>query len=323
MLRTIIDLASLLDLGPVFFFDFAELLKQRSRTRVYIQSDKEWRLVLRLLVFLEENQQRIVSAYRDDDSSAFESSLIGLAETLVDIGMSNRLNRSVPDFSRLAYVLRSILYDFSEERPALLSVMKTNLRRLVNHWEEKDSSSSHYYITIGIAVYLYRRNHTHLTDLVEEFLAKILPYKYSCGKHVVRSQEASQEHREEVCRKLAYQEELFHSVLDTKKRPAPNNFNGESVEMLLFATRSNFYRSSVVFGYAVSDDHTGSFSPAGDKHDIPRAVVTVTDYYGSFSKSFFSTLRHEFVHYLDSRYNGGGGGGGIFLGRRSSCVSIP
>ena len=108
VLETIIDLTALSDLGPVFFFDFAELLKQRSRTRAYLQSDREWRLVLAILVFLEENQQRIVSAYRDDDSSAFESSLIGLAETLVDIGVSGRSQ----DFRRLAYVLRSILYQW-------------------------------------------------------------------------------------------------------------------------------------------------------------------------------------------------------------------
>ena len=306
MLTTIIDLASLLDLGPVFFFDFAELLRKKSRTRAYIQSEVEWELVLAILVFLEENQQRIVSAYGDDDSSAFESSLIGLAETLVDIGMSNRLNRSVPDFSRLAYVLRSILYDFSEERPALLSAMKTNLRRLVNYWEEKDSSR--YYISIGIAVYLYRRNHTHLTDLVEEFLAKILPYKYSCGKHVVRSQEASQEHREEVCRKLAYQEELFHSVLDTKKRPAPHarDFHGESIEIIIFIRGDDYFSSGAVFGIDPSYS-SGTYATASSKHDIARAFVRAPDY-EPFSYSFFYTLRHEFVHYLDSRYNGGGGG---------------
>ena len=307
MLETIIDLASLLDLGPVFFFDFVELLRKRSRTRAYLQSDREWDLALAILVFLEENQQRIVSAYGDDDSSAFESSLIGLAEALVDIGISDRLNRSVPDFSRLAYVLRSILYDFSEERPALLSAMKTNLRRLVNHWEEKNSSSSHYYISIGIAVYLYRRNHTHLTDLVEEFLKKILPYKYTCGKHVVRSQEESQKHREEVCRTLAYQEELFHSVLDTKKRPAPNDFNGESIEIILFMRGTDYFNSGAVFGIDPSYS-SGTYAIGSSEHDIGRAFVGAPEY-RPFSYSFFITLRHEFVHYLDIRYNGGGGGG--------------
>ena len=304
MLTTIIDLASLLDLGPVFFFDFAELLRKRSRTRAYLQSEVEWELVLAILVLLEENQQRIVSAYRDDDSSAFESSLIGLAETLVDIGIG--MSRRSQGFRQLAYVLRYILYDFSEERPALLSAMKTNLRRLVNHWEEKDSSR--YYISIGIAVYLYRRNHTHLTDLVEEFLAKILPYKYSCGKHVVRSQEESQEHREEVCRKLAYQEELFHSVLDTKKRPAPNTLHDESIEFLIFITASNYYSQGIlVFGYQRIPDVGGFYSTQGGEYGIERAVVVASEYLPLFSSAFFNTVKHEFVHYLDFRYNVGGG----------------
>lgn len=294
MLRTIVDFASLLDLGHVFFFDFAELLRKRSGTRAYLQSDKEWNLVLAILIFLEENQQRIVSAYGDDDSSAFESSLIGLAEALVDIGMSNRLIQ-FPDFSRLAYVLRSILYDFSEERPALLSAMKTNLRRLVNHWEERDAFSPKYYLSIGIVVLLYRRNHTHLTDLVEEFLKKIFPSTYSCGKHIVRSQVESEKHREEVCETLAYQEELFHSVLDTDRRPVPNTLHDESIEVLILNNYSSV--GEFVFGY-ITAYSSGLYSHQGGEYGIERVA------FGGGGPSYL--LRHEFVHYLNARYNGGG-----------------
>ena len=338
MLQSIIRFMTITGFRYLFFFEVAKLLKQRHDARSYIQSDREWELVTAILNLLsvtvlshtwaiELDSGPVIALIRhiDDYDSAFvESSLIELVETLVDIGVSDKITGSGGPFTHIAYSLRQILYFLSmkerpafdpayvevpaaKERPALLSTLKTGLRKLVNHRENyRDDyyDDKNIYIAIGIVAYFYRRNHTHLTDLNEEFLKKILPSRYSCGKHVVvRSQYSGdlyddteiQEHQEEVCRTLAYQEELFHSVLDTKKRLAPG-VSSEYLEIIAFKDDN---RIGLVFGKLPSPIGGYRRRDLSSEHNIAIASANIS----VGSERFSHVLRHEFVHHLDHVYN--------------------
>lgn len=323
MLQNIIQLMTSATLGHIFFFDVAELLSRKRGIRAYIQSDREWDLVSAILELLERATREHSSLFsRIDgyDSAFVESSLIDLVETLVGIGVSDRISEFSYErqFVHLAFSLRQVLYFFSiEERPALLSALKANLRRLVNHWEDKGSDKL--YIVVGIVVFLYRRNHTHLTDLMEEFLKKVLPSKYSCGQYVIRSEhDYIQEHKEEVCRTLAYQEELFHSVLDTKKRLAPN-VASEYLEIVMMTSVRRF---GFVFGYAFTRGGLYRGGDLSDEHNIARAFTQVSERGLSSGSSFYHLLRHEFTHHLDVIYNLFGGGFGEELSEPGNFMLI-
>ena len=99
-----------------------------------------------------------------------------------------------------------------------------------------------------------------------------------------------------MCETLAYQEELFHSVLDTDRRPV---LNLHDIEVLIFENTANYFAvGNFIFGYGASHS-SGIYAGQSGEYGIGRAVVGRSE--------SFSTLRHEFVHYLDHRYNGGGG----------------
>ncbi len=309
--RTAIEFVSLIGWGEIFFFDFAELLGSAS-----LQSDEDWGLASDILKFLKENIERKFENRDDDYISSFEEELISLVKALVDLGTSRRMHESSADeeFRNSAYLLRYILYEFSEGRPELLSALKTNLRRLVNYWEgfedapggELGRDFNRYYVSIGIVVYLYRRNYTHLTDIMEEFLKKILPLRYVCGKHVIRSQYNDPEYGSFICETLNDQENLFHEVLDTKRQPLPGDVN-ESIEIIIFIS-PDFFKVGFAFGVGTLYG-TGVYNqPVDARTDgnvIARIFVRAPDN-RPFSNSAVRVTRHEFVHYLDHRYNGYG-----------------
>ena len=269
MLSSIAHLAVLANIPHFFFFDFAELFIGRVDAGAYVQSDAEWELLSAILWIIAQSLDHPQVHINYDGSGDWEAPVIRLMESLIEVGVSDRtLDASDADIQDIFYGVSGLLqrstynlYDYLAERPALMSEAKANLRRLVNHWDNlKDIGASHhvmFYRAIGIVTARYRRNHTMLTDLMEEFLLKILPHKYACGRHVVRSQAGGREHREEVCNALAYQEALFHSVMDTDEKPVPNDFN-ESIEVVIFVNDDDYRKSGLVFWNAPSRCTSGA-----------------------------------------------------------------
>ena len=305
--RTAIEFVSQVGWGDVFFFDFAELLGSAS-----LQSDEGWGLASDVLKFLRENIAGKFANRDADYINSVEEELMGLAEALVDVGTSRRMHESLADeqFRNVAHLLRYVLYYLSDGRPELLAATKANLRRLVDYWENFEDAPggelgrdfNRYYVSIGIAVYPYRRDHVHLTDIVEEFLQKILPLRHVCGKHVIRSQYNDPEYGSFICETLNDQEDLFHEVLDTKRKPLPGDVN-ESIEIIIFIS-PDFFKVEYIFGASTlfsSGLYLGG-SPT-NKSVISTALVRAPDNQ-PFSVSAIDTVRHEFVHYLDARYNG-------------------
>ena len=237
-----------------------------------------------------------------------------MAEALVDVGTSRRMHESLAEeqFRNVAHLLRYVLYyEFSDGRPELLAATKANLRRLVNYWENFEDAPggelgrdfNRYYVSIGIAVYFYRRNHVHLTDIVEEFLKKILPLRYVCGKHVIRSQYNDPEYGAFICETLNDQENLFHEVLDTKRKPLPGDVN-ESIEIIIFIS-PDYFKAEYIFGVWTLFTSGRYVNYPTNKNAISRALVRTPDN-RPFSGSAVYITRHEFVHHLDLRYNGYG-----------------
>ena len=301
VLEEFVQLINTADLEYLYLSQLTELLRRRHITRSHISSEKERNLVSALFTLINESEHDIyVMDHQDDYTHIFESNMANLTEVLVDIAISDHLlwTPSANFLDQSLDALQFILHYYNESLP-IVSTAKEGIKKVINHYESFQNSffSDRYYEAIGALVYWYDRNDIYLSDLVEEVLKKVFPFKYSCGRYIIRSQLADRNHREEVCNQLINQEEVFHSIMDTKEEPVPDDFN-DSVEVIIYANYSNYVRQSYhIFGNFTNNGGIYFESSPSKPYNIPRIFMFVK------REDPFYNLKHEHIHYLNGRYS--------------------
>ena len=326
MLSSIAHLATLANIPDFFFSEFAELFINRVEAGAYVHTDAEWELVsaivrstmtgffygtpLRFLHFFGDTPSKRISEILEDTD---ETLLISLFKAAVDVGVSDRMaNLSDEEFSYNERLTVGIPLFFcnshwAAEFPALLPVAKAEIRRFANHWKSAYKNSSvgrkRFFLALNATAVMRKLNRPHTADLRDEILRKIFPDTYSCGRHLVRAQMGTTI-REGVCRTLTYQEALFHSVMGTNKKPALHGDTpNERVENIIF---NRDYGAGLIDGlsrYLIPGFYNGDYG------GFSYQVTTVGNRPISDNRhdSGYQILRHEFVHYLDDRFNGNPG----------------
>ncbi|QOC21973.1 collagenase [Wenzhouxiangella sp. AB-CW3] len=141
----------------------------------------------------------------------------------------------------------------------------------------------------------------------EDLENQVLSIEHECSATLyIRAQEMTEPQLEDSCSQALALEQEFHDEFDTTPdTPVPDDYN-ETLEMVVFDS-SNSYQtySGVIFG---NDTNNGGIYLEGDPSD-PNNQARFIAYQAEWLLPDFViwNFLHEYVHYLDGRFNLYGG----------------
>ena len=126
--------------------------------------------------------------------------------------------------------------------------------------------------------------------------------KYQCHEAsvLIQSQNLMEEELMNACEILAHQETYFHEKLMTRQIPVEDDYN-DTLEAVVFKDSRNYVLySDLFFG---NDTDNGGIYLEGDPSD-PSNTARFFAYRATWLKGEpVWNLEHEYIHYLDGRYN--------------------
>lgn len=151
-------------------------------------------------------------------------------------------------------------------------------------------------------------------DYVNQLANIVLKYSKDCSPTLhIRAQDMTPEQLQDSCDKLAVEEGYVHEMLKTNRTPVANDYN-TSLELVVFDDYANYSKyASVIYGI---DTNNGGMYLEGEP-DQPGNQARFIAHEASWLRPAFSVwnLEHEFVHYLDGRFD--------MLGDFAQATSVP
>lgn len=128
-----------------------------------------------------------------------------------------------------------------------------------------------------------------------------LPINHKCSDSLfIRAQTLTKDQLNLSCKRLIAQEENFHNVYATQLQPVPNDFN-EALRVVIFDTYTGYNQHGQMI-FDIQTNNGGMYIEG--KPSKPGNQATFYSF-KAFWKEDFSVwnLEHEYVHYLDGRFN--------------------
>lgn len=131
----------------------------------------------------------------------------------------------------------------------------------------------------------------------------VLPFEHTCSPTLrLRAQDLTLDQAEGICRELGAEEQRFHQQMETGWQPVADDHN-EALELVIFDSSADWKRyGSALFG-GVSTDNGGIYIEGDPAR--PGNQARFFAYEAEWKRPAFQVwnLRHEYVHYLDGRFN--------------------
>ncbi|GGX19777.1 M9 family metallopeptidase [Undibacterium macrobrachii] len=130
----------------------------------------------------------------------------------------------------------------------------------------------------------------------------VLKTSYTCSPTIkIRAQDMTSAQLQDSCNILAAEENYFHNMLLTNRTPVAND-NNKSLELVVFDDYANYNKYAGAI-YDIATDNGGMYLE-GDPADINNQARFIA-HEASWLRPTFTVwnLEHEYVHYLDGRFN--------------------
>ncbi|WP_299013988.1 M9 family metallopeptidase [uncultured Photobacterium sp.] len=130
---------------------------------------------------------------------------------------------------------------------------------------------------------------------------QVLSIHHSCSDTIkIRAQNMTQSELQQSCDLLAVEETLFHKVLKTGNQPVNDDFN-TNLEVNIFDSADD-YRNYAGTLFGISTDNGGMYLE-GDPSVEGNQARFIAHEATWLDDILVWNLRHEYIHYLDGRYN--------------------
>ncbi|WP_440876126.1 collagenase [Thalassotalea sp. PLHSN55] len=137
-----------------------------------------------------------------------------------------------------------------------------------------------------------------ITPTVDE----AVPIKHVCSDSLfIRTQKMTPAQLDETCQQLISQETVFHQKLATNHEPAANDFN-DKLRVVVFHNAAEYNKyGQLVFD--ISTDNGGMYIEGVTQDPDNLATFYSFEHFWVRPKFQIWNLQHEYVHYLDGRFN--------------------
>ncbi|MDC8759077.1 M9 family metallopeptidase [Janthinobacterium fluminis] len=157
------------------------------------------------------------------------------------------------------------------------------------------ASAVKYYDAANCGEYGTCNYETRLADAV-------LKNNYTCSPTLrIRAQEMTTAQLQDSCARLQAEESYFHDMLQTRRVPVAND-NNTSLELVVFDDYANYSKYAGVI-YGIGTDNGGMYLEGNPAAAGNQARFIAHE--ASWLRPSFQVwnLEHEYVHYLDGRFN--------------------
>ncbi|NRD72418.1 collagenase [Shewanella sp. VB17] len=238
----------------------------------------------------------------DDEMQALFATDHSILDSLNHFQLRNRhligtdakyvLVNSVREMARLYYI--------PEMKIRTTALVKT----VLNSSNKNDESNEIWLAAAEMADYYDRSNCNDylICGYKTQLETDTLGFNWQCSDTLkMRAQALYQDQAKWACDVLREQERFFHSKLATHNIPV-NNDNNEALELIIFDSSNNYQSYAGTF-FGIDTNNGGMYlegSPAAIKNQA-RFIA----YEAQWRQPDFHiwNLQHEYVHYLDGRYN--------------------
>lgn len=204
------------------------------------------------------------------------------------------------------YVLTNAVREMSRlyHIPEMKSRVTTLVKAVLDSSNKNDASKVVWMAAAGMADY-YDRGNCNYYDICgfkAQLEAETLAFNWQCSDTLsMRAQSMYRDQATWACDVLGGQETYFHSKLATNYTPVAND-NNSALELIVFDSSSDYQSYAGTF-FGIATNNGGMYlegSPAGLKNQA-RFIA----YEAEWRQPDFHiwNLQHEYVHYLDGRYN--------------------
>lgn len=139
-------------------------------------------------------------------------------------------------------------------------------------------------------------------DYTSQLADAVLKYRRDCSPTLhIRAQDMTDDQMQQSCDLLAREEGYAHAMLQTKRLPVAND-NNTSLELVVFDDYTNYSKYAGVL-YGISTNNGGMYLEGEPSNPSNQARFIAHE--ASWLRPVFQVwnLEHEYVHYLDGRFD--------------------
>ncbi|MDO6542248.1 collagenase [Photobacterium sanguinicancri] len=132
--------------------------------------------------------------------------------------------------------------------------------------------------------------------------ALVLSQSYTCSDSLrILSQDMTDKQHQAACDKMGYEETYFHTLLETGNQPVENDFNTQ-LQINIFDSSSDYQKyAGIIFGISTNNGGMYLEGDPSKPNNVPNFVAYEAPY--ANAEHYVWNLEHEFIHYLDGRFN--------------------
>ncbi len=126
---------------------------------------------------------------------------------------------------------------------------------------------------------------------------KVLVISHVCSDSlVIRAQKLSSTQASQTCAMLTEKEKLFHETFQQKDNPVKHDFNSK-LRVNIYASRDDYAKFATQH-FNISTDNGGMYLEG-----LPHLPDNQAEFITYFRGDIIWNLSHEYIHYLDGRFN--------------------
>lgn len=206
---------------------------------------------------------------------------------------------SVP--SEHAYFLNNVASEVSRYAASSELHVKDAISDLLRHSYSSDKAAIRLKASANIEYYGDCADY-NICGWKEDAVGYMLPTNHDCSSTIkIRAQDMNRSELDWACAQLADEENIFHRMLNTGRTPVADDLNNQ-LEIVVWDSSADYKSFSGVFFN--HDTNNGGMYLEGNP-DVPGNVARFLAHERSWDRSEFAiwNLRHEYVHYLDGRFD--------------------
>lgn len=202
------------------------------------------------------------------------------------------LVNAVREMSRLYYI------------PQMESRVRTLVKGVLSSSSKDDASKTIWMAAAEMADYYDRANCNdyNICGFKQTLMADTLQFNHKCSDTLkMRAQHLYVDQANWACDVLTTQENYFHQMLETGRQPVAND-NNDDLELVVFDSSEDYGSYAGTF-FGIDTNNGGMYlegSPAGMKNQA-RFIAYEAEWRRPDHHVW--NLQHEYVHYLDGRFN--------------------
>ena len=245
----------------------------------------------------------LYNAHREPEFTASVATNVDLVESLRDFALDSWMVGTAAELAA-ANAARELARLLQYDTASIYPLVRTAVQQILERYSPAGFGES-IWLAAAEGADLDDCAHYAICDFEATTEARVLSGRHSCSETLlIRSENLSQSQLDHACALLTRQERIFHRRLGTNREPLDGDLN-ERLEMVVFANYDSYQQYSNLFFGNRTDN--GGIYLEGNPLRLGNTARFIAYTRPDLPGEPIWNLEHEYIHYLDGRFNMSGG----------------